>query len=131
VPRIVADHPVLGTGFTTFVLAYAEYTPPPHLPGFPPHAHNLYLTFAAETGLIGLAALVAFLWAGATTVWRWHVASAPGGPARVDSGIVFAAVIALLAHQLVDATLTGSSVAFGLYALFGLGAATDPARTSR
>lgn len=131
VPRIVADHPALGTGLSTFVLAYAEYTPPPQLPGFPPHAHNLYLTFAAETGLIGLAALVALLWAGASAIWRWHAASGPGTAARVDSGVAFAALIAVLAHQMVDATLLGSSVAFGLYALLGLGAAEDVARKSR
>ncbi len=125
VPRIVADHPVLGTGLNTFVLAYALYAPPPHIPGFPPHAHNLFLNFAAETGVAGLLAFVAFLWTGGLVIWRWYTRSLPGSQDRLNGGIVLALVAVALTHQLVDATLMSSSLAFGLYALFGLSVAEE------
>lgn len=62
-PDIVADHPFLGTGMGNF----GEVSPAygiRDIGGFPyDHAHNLVLTFAAETGLVGVFIFLAFLFA--------------------------------------------------------------------
>jgi O-antigen ligase len=65
-PRIIADHPLLGVGagnFSEVSLAYGLSE------GGRPfeHAHDLFLTIAAERGLIALAVLVWFLVAVART----------------------------------------------------------------
>jgi hypothetical protein len=121
--RIVTDHPILGTGLNTFGLAYRRYKPPARRLGAPPHAHNIFLNFAAETGLVGLVAFVAWLTSGTMAIWRWHARNPLGSSERTLSAIVLAALAALLGHQLVDGTVLGSAIAFGLYAFFGLGAA--------
>ena len=125
VPRIVSDYPVLGTGLTTFGHAYARHVPPPPGLGPPPHAHNIFLNFAAETGVLGLAAFLAFLAVATGNLWRWHTRSGPGSPARTMSAIVFAMFATLMGHQLVDGTVLGSSVGFGFYALIALGAVAE------
>jgi O-antigen ligase len=123
VPRIVADYPVLGTGLNTFGLVFSHYEPRTGRLGPPAHAHNIFLNFAAETGLVGLAAFVVWLASGTLAIWRWHIRNPVGSSERTLSAIVLAALAALLGHQLVDGTVLGSAIAFGLYAFFGLGAA--------
>jgi len=125
VPRIVSDYPVLGTGLSTFGHAYARHVPPPPGLGPPPHAHNIFLNFAAETGVLGLTAFLAFLAVATGNLWRWHTRSGPGSPARTMSAIVIAMFATLMGHQLVDGTVLGSSVGFGFYALIALGAVAD------
>jgi O-antigen ligase len=128
--RIIADHPIAGTGLGTFPRAYARYTSTgPE--GDPPFAHNLFVNFAVETGLAGLTALLVFLGTGAAALVRWH-ARARAGPARLTSGTVLGMAAALLVHQMVDGTIMGVHLTFALYALIGLGlagAADAPAST--
>ena len=53
---IVREHPLLGTGGGTFFVTYMAHARADR--GFFNHAHNDYLEIAADTGLIGLAALI-------------------------------------------------------------------------
>ncbi|MBF0385189.1 MAG: O-antigen ligase family protein [Candidatus Omnitrophica bacterium] len=53
---IIKDKPVLGTGFNSYSLSAKNYDI--IWKGYP---HNIYLHIAAETGLLGLAAFLAFL----------------------------------------------------------------------
>jgi hypothetical protein len=122
VPRMVADHPILGTGLASFPHIYARYVPTDP-ENDPPFAHNILLNFAVETGLLGVAALVGFLGAGLVALIRWH--SRQAGEARIISATTLAMLGALLAHQLVDGTLMGVHLTFALFALFGLGIAGD------
>ncbi len=124
VPRIVAEHPIFGTGLGTFGAVYARATgqDPSDVP---PFAHDLFLNSAVETGLLGLAALLYFLGSGMQAVVRWWRRSQPGSTQRVVSASVLAAFAALMGHQLVDGTVMGVHIAFGLYALLALGAAAD------
>jgi hypothetical protein len=55
--QIVREHPWIGTGGGSFYLAYMAYQP--NYEGFYNHAHNDYLEIAADTGLLGLGALLA------------------------------------------------------------------------
>ncbi len=130
VPKMVADHPVLGTGLSTFQFVYERYRQGTTAVPYAPLAHNLFLQFAAETGVVGLAALLYFLTAGVLSVARWHVRSPPGEQ-RYLSATVLASLAALLAHQMVDGTVLRVHISVGLFALVALGAAHRHPEPSR
>ncbi len=120
--RIIADHPVLGTGLGTFASTYERYTSE-NPSKVPPTAHDIFLNFAVETGTLGLAALLYFLGRGTRALVRWYGRSPPGSSQQAMSATALAAFAALMGHQLVDGTVMGVHIAFGLYALLALGAA--------
>lgn len=76
-PELIAAHPILGVGEANFSFE-SERFGLRDLDGTTfEHAHDVLLTVAAETGLIGLAAFVAFLWSMVRTILRalrrpWH-----------------------------------------------------------
>ena len=57
--RMWNDHPLLGVGIGNYATAYAQYAGPYFYDALG-HAHNVYLNFLAETGLLGLAAFLGF-----------------------------------------------------------------------
>jgi O-antigen ligase len=64
--QMFADHPWLGVGVGNYAVNYVKYTLPHwYLPLG--HAHNVYINFLAEVGVIGFAAFV-FFWLG--LAWR-------------------------------------------------------------
>jgi O-antigen ligase len=142
-PRMIADHPVVGTGFGTFVTAYQRYRPPDAPDPEPPFAHNLFLNSAAEMGAVGLLAMVALCAAGLRAAARWVRRCPPGSDARTAALVVLSALVALLASQMVDGTVMSVHVGFGFFALLTLAAvgerglrepevaAADAARTAR
>lgn len=120
--RMVRDHPLLGTGYGTFVLAWPQYHDDPALEG-KPTAHNVFLNFAAETGLLGLAAFLAFLGAGFAGLWR-RIQTSRGDPQADGLWVaLFAAVAGMLVQQLFDASVMSWQVGYGLLASFGLAGA--------
>jgi O-antigen ligase len=135
VPRMVADHPLLGTGFGTFLQAYPRYRSPEATELSPPFAHNLLLNFAAETGVVGLVALVALCTVSLLSAWRWAQRSPPSAEGRGPGIAVLAALLALLTNQLFDGSIMSVHLGFGFFALLVLGplgartAATGPERT--
>jgi O-antigen ligase len=54
--RLVRDHPLVGTGLGTFGTAFRRYQTN-LVEKYADHAHNDYLEFAADTGLLGAALL--------------------------------------------------------------------------
>jgi O-antigen ligase len=119
--RMVRDHPVLGTGYGTFILAWGQQNTDPALAG-KPTAHNVFLNFAAETGLLGLAAFVAVVHTGLAGLWRRATASR--SDPRTD-GLwlgLWVAVLAILTQQLFDGTIMSWHVGYGLLAPLALGA---------
>ncbi|MEJ5197969.1 MAG: O-antigen ligase family protein [Anaerolineae bacterium] len=63
------DHPWLGVGIGNYAVAYERYAPP-HWYEPLGHAHNIYINFLAETGVIG-AGMFGALWIGMWLVaWR-------------------------------------------------------------
>lgn len=120
--RIARAHPVLGTGYGTFSRAWPRHMPEDIVQD-PTTAHNLYLTFAAETGLVGLVAFLAFIVAALCGLWR-RIACTRGDP-RTDGLWVacLAATVAVLVHQLFDVTVASVHMGFGFAALLALGQA--------
>ncbi len=65
--RMARSNPILGTGIGTFDTAYPRYADT----AFTAHAHNSYLQWAAETGVVGLLFLMAMF--AATTAFGSRV----------------------------------------------------------
>ena len=65
---IVASHPLFGTGMGSWLHAFRPHQAPPVEGGIWDHAHNDYLELAAESGIAGAAAAVAFCFAVVATV---------------------------------------------------------------
>jgi len=125
VPKMVRDHPLVGTGFGTFASAYPRYRLPYARDLTPPFAHNLLLNAAVETGVLGLVAIVALCAAGLASSWRWVMRTPHGSPERTAAAAVLAALVTLLATQMVDGTFMYVHVSFGFFALLALGAVGD------
>lgn len=121
-PAMIADHPIVGTGFGTFARAYPSYRLPESTDPAPPFAHNLLLNAAVETGALGLAATLAVCIAGLRSASRWATGSPWGTPGRTAGATVLAA---LLASQMVDGTVMAVHTGFGFFALLALGAAGE------
>ncbi len=127
--KMVRDHPLLGTGYGTFVDAWPQYHDDPALVG-KPTAHNVFLNFAAETGLLGLAAFLTFLGAGFVSLWRRIQASRDDPQADGLWVALFAAVAGMLVQQLFDASVMSWQVGYGLLASLALaGAKRSPDAT--
>lgn len=97
---LVRDYPWIGAGGGTFHLAFPHYQPP-ELKGFLDHAHNDFVEFASEAGLLGfliLALLVAHsAWCSVKLLLRSHD--------QLARGMAFASlmgVTSLLIHGAVD-----------------------------
>lgn len=71
--RIFADNPVLGVGANNFSVAMGPYLTAEFRHGFVYAVHNKYLLVLCETGIGGLAAFLAFLFAALRRGWHcWN-----------------------------------------------------------
>jgi putative inorganic carbon (HCO3(-)) transporter len=121
---IIRDHPIVGTGFGTFAPIWPRYKPAqaPEIPT----AHNILLNFAAETGLLGLAAFVGFVGTGLRGLWaQGRAARGDGTTDGLWTGLL-AATVAMLGQQMFDAAIMSVQIGFGLIGLLALGAAATP-----
>ena len=101
--RIVREYPLAGTGNGTFALAYPMFEDR-DLPVVVDHAHNDYLESAAESGLVGAAALWLFFYgAFGLGLARWAKRRDPFVKG-VGLGCL-GGVAALLLHSLTDFNL--------------------------
>jgi O-antigen ligase/tetratricopeptide (TPR) repeat protein len=117
---VVADAPVTGIGLGAFQDGFSPYRPAVvPLDRVVDHAHNDFLQLLAETGILGLAislwGLVAFT---VFTVRRWRGRRDPFVRGLVLGGI--GAVVAAVAHSLVDFSLRMPGNAVALVVLAGL-----------
>jgi O-antigen ligase len=71
--KMFDDHPWLGIGIGNYAVAYAAYALP-HWYESLGHAHNVYLNFLAEAGVLGAGAFILFwlsaVWVAGRTVFR-------------------------------------------------------------
>lgn len=98
--QIVRDFPLLGTGGGTFHLSFPHYRPP-EVAGFYDHAHNDYVEFASEVGLLGVLLLTLMV---AHSVWS-SVMLLVRSHDQLARGMAFASlmgVTSLLIHAAVD-----------------------------
>ncbi len=123
--KMIGDHPVVGTGFGTFGLAYQRYRLPDAPDIQPPFAHNLLLNTAAEMGVLGLVAMVGLCAVGLGAAGRWAWRSPRGSSARLVANAVLAALVTLLVNQMVDGTIMAVHTGFGFFALLTLAAVGD------
>jgi hypothetical protein len=107
--QIVNRFPLLGVGPFDFSRLYAVVRAPDGDPtAF--HAHNLYLTFLAEFGIVGAAAVGWTLWRFGSELRR-RIANAPPRAALLACGIA-AGLVGAAVQGLID---TVSVVIFGLW----------------
>ena len=111
------ERPFFGNGPFTFGTEYIRYhSVPPSM--ILAHAHNYYLNILAESGMVGLAALavlmgnVLYL---AYRSWREH-----RGLSRIQLGGVFAALVGVSVHSLVETPQTLPAVMVILAVYLGL-----------
>lgn len=83
--RMTASSPVFGVGIGRYYSRSGEFSSPELLQIFPPavheNAHNNFLQFLAELGIVGLAAILWLLWSCARLITPL-VAAAPADPVR-------------------------------------------------
>jgi len=95
---MIKDRPLTGVGAGAFADAYDHYATRPEdpfrsggsYPGGVYHAHHMYVSIAAESGLIGLAGLLIFV----ALVIKWLFQASPGLRARAAPYAASLAVIA-------------------------------------
>ena len=117
---VVKDFPVFGSGLGSFYVVFPRYKDADLAPGFYDEAHNDYVQFAAEAGLVGvtlLGLLVLLSFLAALRAHRLH--SDP-----LMRGISFGSmmgIIALMIHSWVDFNLQipANALTFMLVLAFG------------
>ena len=101
---MLQDFPLTGIGAGSFYAVYPMYTGAATAPGFTRHAHNDYLQFACEFGLVFASVLGAAVLASLWTAIRAQLKRRD----RLLQGMGFAAtmaIVALLIHSAVDFNL--------------------------
>ncbi len=109
-------HPLIGVGTGGFVAGYAKEA---HKAGH--KSHTAPITVAAETGVVGIAALLWLLWQGLSVPFRRNRGATSAGRARLAFGLALLAIVvhslfynALIEDPLFWALLALSAVAFRL-----------------
>jgi len=120
---IFGDHPMLGTGLGSFGAVHSVYQSPEYLAPHFEYAHNDWLNLLSDTGIVGFS--LAFL---AIGLWVYRVLRRRDELRTYQKGLisgVFAGVLAMLAHSLVDFNMQVPANAYVFAALLGLGLATS------
>jgi putative inorganic carbon (HCO3(-)) transporter len=97
--RMFTAHPWLGVGIGNYAKAYASFALPRWSEPLG-HAHNIYLHFLAETGLLGLAAYLVLIASAAAQLWRARTVSRGFSRALAIGALAMLAHLAV--HSLVD-----------------------------
>ena len=75
--RMIADHPLVGVGFGSFEATFDRYKGTALMTGYKRSAHNTYIRTFAETGVIGITALLVFI--GSLVLYCYRMAMAGRG----------------------------------------------------
>ena len=118
---VFGARPILGTGPDTFYAAYGRHRPAVDgaghgLVSLPDKPHNLYLEYAASTGMLGLGAFVGVMALAITYAIR--ASRRLDGPARA----LLSAFLAALAAYLVQATVSFDALPLPVLAWTSIGA---------
>jgi O-antigen ligase/polysaccharide polymerase Wzy-like membrane protein len=112
------ERPLLGIGPDNFRWAHSATAGPSHGAVYETTilANNIFLEAAADTGTLGLLALVATLVATARAAWRALLRAAPGSADAVEAAVLLALTAGVAVHGTVD-TLLGFT---GHYLFLGI-----------
>jgi O-antigen ligase len=111
--EIIKDHWVIGSGPLSFNLLFPKYyfyvTPLINnqiLTTSPPHAHNIFIQTAADSGLIGISLMLAFLTVFYSRAYKIYANSA----IKIRTAIFFItlAVTSFLLHSMIEYNWPGS-----------------------
>lgn len=105
---MIADFQPVGSGLGTFSELYRTYEREPTPGVFVNHAHNDYLEFALELGLVGILLMAGFLWwvfARVLAAWRYD---GRGGEIMRAASVMTMVVIL---HSIVDYPLRTTAIA--------------------
>lgn len=109
----IGDNPLTGVGFGNYATQYREkYILDEAKERFQGHAHNIYLQFWAETGLIGIILLCGLF--GYILYWSWRRAQ------NFYGLIIFSATLDLMLFGLTDYTLASFSAMRVYWLMFGV-----------
>lgn len=120
---VVADHPLFGSGLNNYAGTIQLYDSSGEFTQFGtlPVVHNVFLLFAAETGLLGLGAFLWFLIALGVRGVRYLRLLKEGTPrggltmtAALTAGLL-AGGLSLIAHNMVDVALIGDGQLFAQF----------------
>jgi O-antigen ligase len=115
--QMLSHHILFGAGLSGFAQTIAPLWNPTHIDRFI-YPHNIVLTFWSETGLIGLAGFVALMITAFVQCWRgWRHDSLDWRPLQLG---VLLALVAVIAHGLVDVPYFKNDLALEFWALLGL-----------
>ncbi|MBI3448714.1 MAG: O-antigen ligase family protein [Acidobacteria bacterium] len=99
--RLIADHPVVGTGLGTFAFSFLRYAPPGG--SWWDVAHNEYIELVCDTGVPG--AVLALLGGGAWLFIVWRPGLFRDSPSRYAHAGILAGIAALLVHSCITSNL--------------------------
>lgn len=126
--HMIADHPLFGVGPGGYTAIIASYKPPHFFELSISHAHNDYLEFFAESGLIGMALLIAV----ALRIFQPVFGSIRQRASAGDLGLLLSVGLgAFLIHGLVEFNLQIPSNAMWFAALCGMVVASTDANNRR
>lgn len=112
---MIKDNPISGIGLNNFEQIYREYIPKvafPPLEWLVPHAHNLYLSFWLEIGIIGLVSFIVLM-----GILGLRLIEAR----TIFSITILAAMASILVHGLVDTPILKNDLAVVFWSLLAVG----------
>jgi len=121
--KMFLKKPVLGWGLGTFPVVYPQFRSF-YTNFFVNQAHNDYLQLLVETGLLGFATMLWFLW----TLYSRAIRKMKNWPSEISGAVAFSCVLGLsgiLVHSAVDFNLQIPANAALFYVLCTI-AASDP-----
>ena len=116
--NMIMAHPVLGVGVNSFSINYDRYKlPADPFSGW--YAHNTYLHFAADIGLIGLAVLLSML-INIILNWKKSYGRIKDSWLKATSLGVFGGFIAFITAGILESSLQSSNLAVLFWFILGL-----------
>jgi O-antigen ligase len=116
--RMLRDHPVFGTGLSSFGQRIAPYWTVEEAGRGLIYPHNIVLNLWTETGLLGVASFLACLIQGLRLSWRgWRKADAHWRAMHLG---VFLALVAIVVHGLVDVPYWKNDLSLQFWTLLGI-----------
>jgi putative inorganic carbon (HCO3(-)) transporter len=115
--QMLRDHPLFGAGLSGFSTVIGPYWNPTNIDRYT-YPHNILLNFWTETGVLGVIAFGWILVAGLLSAWRgWRLKSSEWAPIHLG---VLLALVAVVAHGLVDVPYWKNDLSLEFWALFSL-----------